>query len=266
MDASELIPLRHGTRVSWLRVTDEFSGAVLQTTVFAQAHFSQVPGGVVQKQLGRAFSSWGRPERFRVDNGTPWGSAGDLPTDLALWLIGTHVDVIWIPPRRPDKNGVVERSQGVGKRWAEPSACATPAELQRRLNEMDRIQREEYPSIRHLSRQAAYPELIHSRRPFDAEWEKNHWSLARVVEHLSGYVVGRRVDQAGLASIYNRGYYVGKHHHGKAIQVFLDPTTMSWIFADKDGRELRTHAAEQITAERIQSLEVTHRKRKRKPK
>src|SRR5271157_1101411 len=28
------------------------------------------------------------PARIRVDNGTPWGSAGDLPTDLALWLFG----------------------------------------------------------------------------------------------------------------------------------------------------------------------------------
>ena len=129
MDASELIPLRDGTRISWLRLADEFSGAVLQTSVFSQAHFHQVAVAAVQKQLRRAFSGWGRPGRFRVDNGTPWGSSGDFPTDLALWLIGADIEVIWIPPCRPDKNGVVERSQGVGKRWAEPSACATPTEL-----------------------------------------------------------------------------------------------------------------------------------------
>jgi hypothetical protein len=43
--------------------------------------------------LRRAFADWGRPERFRVDNGVPWGSWGDLPTDLALWLIGLGVGV-----------------------------------------------------------------------------------------------------------------------------------------------------------------------------
>ena len=41
---------------------------------------------------------------------------------LALWLIGLGIEVIWNPPRCPQANGVVERSQGTGKRWAEPEA------------------------------------------------------------------------------------------------------------------------------------------------
>jgi hypothetical protein len=265
MDASELIKLRHGGQVSWLRITDELTSAVLQTTVFAQAHFNQVAATAVQHDLRHAFTTWGKPRKFRVDNGTPWGSKGDFPTDLALWLIGLDIDVVWNPPRRPDKNAVVERSQGVGKQWTEPSNCRTRAELQRRLNEMDHIQREEYPAIDGVSRWEAYPELKHSGRRYELAWEEKHWNWKKVVEHLSGYVVGRRVDRAGLVSIYNRGYYVGKHYRGQPIQVFLDPTTLHWVFADRQGRELRTHCAEQITRERIVSLQVTHR-RPRKPK
>jgi transposase len=34
MDAAEQIPLKTDTRVSWLRIVDEYSGAVLQTEVF----------------------------------------------------------------------------------------------------------------------------------------------------------------------------------------------------------------------------------------
>jgi len=265
MDAAELIALRSGQRVSWLRNTDEFSGAVLGTRVFAEAHFNQVPVLRVQGELRQRFAVWGRPEKYRVDNGTPWGSSGDFPPDLALWLLGLGIDLIWNPPCRPDKNGVVERSQGVGKQWAEPFACDTPAELQRRLNRMDRVQREKYPSIHGQSRSEAYPDLQHSGRCYDAAWEKQHWSLDRVVDYLADYVVSRRVDRAGLVSIYNRNYYVGKHYQGQPLQVFLDPTTLHWVFADAEGRELRTHPAEQISRERIVGLQVTNR-RLRKPK
>src|SRR6266852_5962403 len=80
------------------------------------AYWNTVPVGKVQAVLRHAFQRWGRPQRFRVDNGTPWGSVGDLPTDLALWLLGLDVGISPNPPRRPQDNGVVERSQGTGKR------------------------------------------------------------------------------------------------------------------------------------------------------
>jgi transposase InsO family protein len=118
----------------------------------------------VQAQLRRAFHRWGRPERFRVDNGVPWGSAGDLPTDLALWLIGLGMEVTWNRPRRPQENGVVERSQGTAKRWSEPQACATAKELQRRLEARDDIPRREYPSVRGRSRMEAFPQVGHPGR------------------------------------------------------------------------------------------------------
>jgi transposase InsO family protein len=177
MDASEEIALRTGRRVSWLRVVDERTGAVLETIVFGCAKFSTVGPWQVQVQLRAVFSGWGRPDRFRVDNGFPWGSSGDFPTDLALWLIGLEIPVSWNAPRQPQKNGTVERSQGVGKSWAEPGACRSVAELQRRLCKMDRVQREEYPCRDGLSRTEAFPTLKHSRRAYDAAWEEKHWSL-----------------------------------------------------------------------------------------
>jgi hypothetical protein len=104
-----------------------------------------------------------------VDNGVPWGSAGDLPTDLALWLIGLGVGVDYNPPRTPQDNGVVERSQGTAKRWGEPHACDSPEELRRRLAVMDEIQRQEYPSVAGRSRSEAYPGLAHSGRAYAPE-------------------------------------------------------------------------------------------------
>ena len=73
-----------------------------------------------------AFGRWGLPGRFRVDNGWPWGALGDFPTELALWLIGLGVGMHWNNARRPQENGVVERSQGTSARWCEPWTCRDP--------------------------------------------------------------------------------------------------------------------------------------------
>lgn len=264
MDASEEIALRTGRLISWLRIVDEFTGTVLETVVFPEYKFNMVAVPIVQNTLRQVFLQWGRPDRFRVDNGSPWGSNGDFPTDLALWLIGLGIGLTWNPPHRPQKNGVVERSQGVGKKWVEPSRCPSLAELQKRLCTMDRVQREEYPYRDGLSRMATFPELKHSERPYNAGWEEQHWSLATVLEHLSHYAASRRVDQAGLISIYNRNYYVGKQHHAKAVFVTLDPLLREWIVADEDGRQLRTHSADELTRERILTMEVTNRRRRPK--
>jgi hypothetical protein len=210
--------------------------------------------------LRRAFARWGRPGTIRVDNGGPWGSAGDLPTDLALWLIGLGVGVHWNDPHRPAQNGVVERSQGTGYRWAEPGRCDTPAELHRRLRAMDEIQRAAYPSVDGRPRTTAYPGLRHSGRGYTRGWERRHWSHRRALEHLAGYAVARRVDQNGDAWLYHRPHYVGSLHRGQQVHAMLDPVRVQWVFTDSQGRQLRVQPAEELSARRIRTLTVANRR------
>jgi len=225
-----------------------------------QGFWNQVEPVEVQQTLRQVFSRWGRPQRLRVDNGTPWGSAGDWPTDLALWLIGLGVAMIWNPPRRPQDNGVVERSQGTGKRWGEPRTCRDPDELQQRLDDMDRIQREVYPSIEGRSRWQAFPELPHATRSYSKAWEKRAWDVGLVLAHLADYSVTRRVDRKGQVSVYNRNHYVGKQYSGQGIYVVLDPVDQEWIFTTTEGMQLRRKVAEEITRDRIVNLQVSHRR------
>ncbi len=202
---------------------------------------------------------------MRVDNGAPWGSTGELPTELALWLIGLGVRVIWNPPRCPQANGVVERSQGTGKRWAEPATCRDEAELRRRLEEQDHIQREVYPRIRGLSRMEAFPGLRHSGRAYRPEEEEVVWDLAPVPSHLSDYVLARRVDSSGTVSVYNKSRYVGKGLSGQDVDISLDPLAVEWVYAGPNGTCYRRQKAEELTAERVRALDVTrHRQRHRK--
>jgi hypothetical protein len=195
-----------------------------------------------------------------VDNGGPWGSAGDLPPDLALWLLGLGIAVHWNDPHTPQQNGGVERSQGTGQRWAEPEQCATVAELRRRLRQADAIQREDYPSIAGRSRAAAFPDLAHSGRPYSASWERRHWQQRRVLEHLAGYAVPRRVDKHGDVSLYHRPHYVGCMHRGKTVYAMVDPERVEWVFADEQGRQLRCQPAAELQAERIRGLTLTNRR------
>lgn len=194
-----------------------------------------------------------------MDNGHPWGSKGDWPTDLALWLIGLDVEMLWNPPRRPQDNGVVERSQGTGKRWTEPAKCRTPQELQERADDMDQIQREEYPSVHGRSRWQAYPELAHRQRPYSQAWEKDHWDLELVLAHMADYSVSRRVDSKGQVSLYGRNHYVGKPYARQDVYVMFDPLDREWVFSNAQGTQLRRRTAQEITPERIKKLQVAHR-------
>jgi hypothetical protein len=227
---------------------------------FSQGRWLKVSPRDVQAELRRAFAQWGRPDIIRVDNGGPWGSDGDFPTDLALWLLGLDIDMHWNDPRSPTQNGVVERSQGTGKRWAEPERCATVAELQRRLRTMDNIQRAAYPSIAGQSRMAAFPTLRHSGRRYNRSWERRHWNHRRVLDHLAGYAVLRRVDKNGDVSIYHRPHYVGCMHRGKPVYVMVDPVRVQWVFSDAEGRQLRVQPAEELQTQRIRTLKVAKRR------
>jgi len=211
--------------------------------------------------LRRLFERWGLPAQVRVDNGMPWGSQGDLPTDLACWLAGLGVGLLTNPPRQPQKNGVIERFQGVGQTWGEPQTCASAAELQRRMNTLDRWRRDLYPTAEGRPRIEVYPGLQHSGRRYDPGREAARWDLRRAWEFVESFLVPRQVDAQGQVSLYNRPYRVGAGWRGRTIWVGFDPETGEWVFQDEQGHEIRRQAAGELSAARIRALEVTHRRR-----
>jgi hypothetical protein len=66
---------------------------------------------------------------------------------------------------------------------------------------------------------------------------------------------------SGKVSLYNRPYSVGLRWAGRTIWVGFDPEQGAWTFQDERGYEIRCQAADQLSAERIRALEVTHRRR-----
>jgi hypothetical protein len=217
--------------------------------------------------IRRVFCRWGLPERFRIDNGHPWGSASDLPTEWALWLVGLGVVPDWNPARQPWLNPKVERNNGVTQQWVEVDACPDHATLKERLDWASRMQREEYPDRGGRTRRETYPELTQIRRPYSVENEPTLWELSRVDAFLAGRTWCRRADRYGTIWLYNRSHCLGKAHAGKEVQVSFDPTTRHWIVADlTDGEPLVCFLAHELSRERILSLDVSHRRPPRKKK
>jgi len=209
--------------------------------------------------LRRAFSRWGLPARIRVDNGVPWGSDDGHPPELACWLIGLGVGVTFNPPRRPQANGVVERSQGVGKQWGEPRTCGTAQELQVRMDEMDRRQRESYPvTADGRSRWQAHPGLAHSGRAYAQEREGDIWDLNRVKEHLAGFALRRKVDAQGKISLYNARRFIGRERKGEWVWVTFDPVERRWVVSEEEGQEIRRCDAPEVSREAIMGLRMCY--------
>jgi hypothetical protein len=223
---------------------------------FPPSVWNQVPPSTVQAQFRQVFGLWGRPERLRLDNGLPWANWNDLPTALALWLVGLGVDLLFNPPRQPQYNGVVEKSQDTGQRWCEPHTCQTAGELQTRLDAMDRLQREAYPSLQGRSRLQVFPELRPPRRPYSEGWEQATWDLRRAQDYLAGFVAVRQANQQGQVSIYARRVSVGARYRGQAVVVQYEADAQAWLLTDAEGRLLREVAAPEICRERIVAVEI----------
>lgn len=212
--------------------------------------------------LRGAFARWGLPDRLRLDNGPPWGSWADLPTELALWLLGLGIGLIWNRPRHCQANGVVERAHGVCRQWVEPAACPDLAALAARLGWAAALQRERYPAVDGSSRVAAYPALPAGGRPYDPGREAAQWEEGRVWRFLAAGLWRRRVDQVGRVSLYNRAVTVGRRHAGETalVRFRVERGAPTWVLLDEHGQEIRRQPAPELGRERILALEVAHRK------
>lgn len=200
-----------------------------------------------------------------MDNGPPWGASGDLPPDLALWLIGLGVAVHWNRPRHCQGNAKVERSHGVTNQWAEAPDCADAAQLQHRLQWAETLQREHYPAVAGRSRSQAHPTLAHSGRPYSLAQEDSLWQAGRVYALLAQGHWVRRVDKVGMISLYQRHVKVGRPYRGQTVYVRFDPAAVAWRIQSDQAQELANCPAPYLAAASIRTLQVQGRTRHPEP-
>ena len=208
----------------------------------------------------RTFVRWGLPDRVRVDNGYPWGTPRDLPSETALWLIGLGIEPIWNPAGQPTCNPRVERCNGLTQQWGELHRCPDCERAAVALAEVGRIQREEYPAIRGRTRLEAFPGLAAPRRAYRRSDEEAMWELARVGAFLARGCWVRRADRNGRISIYGHGRAVGRGLAGQEVVVRFDAPSWCWLVSDQRGDCIKRLPAIELTRERILALAVSRRR------
>jgi len=208
----------------------------------------------------RVFARWGRPDRVRVDNGYPWGTPRDLPSELALWLIGSGVEPIWNPAGQPTCNPRVERCNGLTQQWGELHRCADREQAAAVLAEVARIQREEYPAIRGRTRLEAFPRLGTPRRVYRPADEESLWDVSHVGAFLARGCWVRLADRNGRISLYGHGRSVGRCRAGREVVVRFEATARCWLISDPNGEEVKRVPAIELTRERILALAVSRRR------
>lgn len=221
---------------------------------FPHSRIAQVPLTELRARLIDTFGRWGKPGAMRVDNGVPLGDPSLMTTPvLALWLIAVDIDMIWNAPHHPQQNGRVEKMQHTTVRWAEAGNSKNLHDLEEKLSEALRLQRECYPVVRlkGRTRLEAFPALETSRRPYTP----SDFELQRVHDFLSKKLYTRKVAANGQILHYRQVYYVGwtlRHHW---VQLRLRQDGSVWqVFADyKLIKEIpATHLSEQY----IQNLTI----------
>lgn len=213
-----------GTRCYPLTVTDAYSRMALCCRGLPTTELLPT-----RKWLERVFSEWGLPDRFRSDNGTPFGTKLLGPiSQLSVWLLKLGVVPELITPGRPAENGRHERFH----RTLKKETCIPPAPTmlaqQRRFDHF----RDEYNFDRpHEALDQRTPASVHcpSMRPLPTRVEEPtyplHYDVRKVTakgqvkwnggqhflaETLAGEHVGIVEVDDGCHEIYFASFLVGR--------------------------------------------------------
>jgi hypothetical protein len=219
-------------------------------------HISEVQVSEIQQLMRQSFEQWGLPTHIRVDNGKPFGDPQrcSIP-ELALWLTGLGIEVIWNRPRTPKDNAKVERMQATTSRWTEAQQCYSCSELQTKLDRAATIQREQY-KVRRLgakSRKELYPDLWTNSRAYNPQ---TAFDVNRVTAYLSQLSFVRKVNKGGVFNFYAQRVYVGHAHSNKTLCIRYDLDSQRFGLTDQTNTIIGYIQADNFSQEHLLGLSV----------
>lgn len=172
----------------------------------------------VRARLVPVFRRYGLPLAMLMDNGSPWGDAGDQPyTIFTTWLMWLGIRVIHIRPLHPQTQGKDERFHRTlkaevlgGRSFRDLPACQEAFDRWRHVYNHERPHEAlalATPAERYHTSARSFPEVLPA------------------IEYGPGDIV-RKVDQGGFVSFRGRYIRVGKAFRGHPV---------GFRQADKDG-------------------------------
>ena len=202
-----------------------------------------------------AFSQWGMPKAIRTDNGEPFGvPSRDVVPFMSVWLKAWGIQPILNRPKQPQDNPHVENNQGTSSRWAEVYQCQSIEQMQQRLDEASRFQRDVYPvrRIGNVSRKKVFPELYQKPRPF----EQVQFDLQKAHQFLAQAIYPRKVSANGTITLYSRRFQAGYKYRGQILFVKFDPKQVAWLCLDKNQQLVNTLSDDRLARENLYKLKI----------
>ena len=211
-----------GRRVEPLTVRDLFSRYLLEVRVLADQKWEPV-----RRVFLRLFHRYGYPTTIRVDNGSPFGSAGPAGlSKLSAWWTALGIGVEFIAPAHPEQNAGHEQMHGVLKAEITRPASKNRQAQQRRSDRW----RKTYNEIRpHEALGQRTPTMVYRPEPGDQRQPglayPSHWAVRQVRsngqikwqgrkrfvgEAFAGYPVGLKSKKRGVWAVYFAGLLIGE--------------------------------------------------------
>jgi len=202
-------------RLNLINTKDVFSKVYCGSfPCIARSHNGSPSGEEYQHALRLAFIEFGMPLKVQTDHAAVFfenKGKSPFPTRFHLWLISLGVELIFSRKYRPTDQAIVERShQTLEAQILKGKSFKRLNELQKHCDERRNKLNNSIPSSStvDLPPLVAFPQAIHSTRPYRPEVEKDNIDLDKVYRFLSQGQWYRKVNKKKTTSLGGQGYYL----------------------------------------------------------
>lgn len=241
--------------VSFINILDVCSHLSIEGQ--ACPHASHPSTEDYQLTLRRAFLRYGLPEQISFDHDTVFydnQSASPFPTVIHLWLVALGIGVRFIHKPPPLEHARIERHhQTVANQAVTGQTFTSIEQLQHNLHSRLLFLNQEYPS-RALHGQPplqAFPQAVHSGRPYRPEWEQEMLDLQRVDAYLAQGRWFRQVSKVGTFSLGAQRYNASTRFGGQTLEITFDPQTREFVCQPERGESAFRLPARGLTKEAL---------------
>ena len=251
MDAQGAQPVEPLGQVSVVNLIDVVSR--LKIGSYPHLGARSLDGRDYQLVLRVAFLDYGLPLRISLDHDSAFfdnTSVAPYPSRLHLWLTALDVQVVFIQKAPPLEHARIERNHQtmsaqtiIGQTWTDLTA------LWQGLSQRREFLNTRYPS-RSLHYQApleAYPQAVHSGRPYRPEWEEQMLDLQRVYTLLAQGRWFRETSCHGEFWLGLQRYNAGRKCAESTVEITFDPAHVQFIAHKLGTDEIRRFESKGLT-------------------
>ena len=196
----------------------------------------------VRQVLRAGFAEWQTlPDSVLTDNEMGLGGNPNdpFPSWLSLYLAGLGIKHNFIRSHRPTDQPQVERNHRTLDGLTEDESSRQDlVHFQHALDRERQMYNYEFPARASdcggFPPVDAHPELLHPRRPYQAELETILFDMPRVYHYLASFTFERKVNRNGQVTLKGHHYTVGLAHKEKQIYVRLNEQSQEWMFLERD--------------------------------